>query len=83
MLDTIMENVEKFLPIEDYVLDGLEYFLNLSYLEQLIGVAALGLIVLMGLWGLIKALSKLIIVVAVVGGLYFLYSSGALDSIIG
>jgi hypothetical protein len=83
MFDTILEQVEKFLPIEDYVLDGLDFFFNLSYLEQLIGVVVLAIVVLMGVWALIKTLSKLIIVVGVIAGLWFLYSSGALDQFIG
>ena len=66
MFDTILEQVEKFLPIEDYVLDGLDFFFNLSYLEQLIGVVVLAIVVLMGVWALIKTLSKLIIVVGVI-----------------
>ena len=78
-LDTFLNG----LNIDGYITDAYNFVMDLSSVEQLIGVAVLAIIVLLGTFELIKKLSKLIIVVAVLFGLWILYNQGFLDGIIG
>ncbi|MEC9484645.1 MAG: hypothetical protein UMR38_02070 [Candidatus Izemoplasma sp.] len=71
------------LNIEGYITQGYDFVMALSAIEQLVGALALVIIVILGTFELIKKLSKLIIVVAVLFGLWVMYNQGFLDSIIG
>lgn len=83
MFDSIIEAIEGFLDLDAYLTDGYEFLLELSYVEKLVGVLAGSIIGVLGVFELIKKLSKLIIVVAILGGLWVLYNSGTFDSFIG
>jgi hypothetical protein len=82
-LPSFLETFLNGLNIDGYITDAYNFVMDLSSVEQLIGVAALAIIVLLGTFELIKKLSKLIIVVAVLFGLWILYNQGFLDGIIG
>ncbi|MCF7924917.1 MAG: hypothetical protein K9L26_00075 [Candidatus Izimaplasma sp.] len=71
------------LNIEGYITEGYNFVMALSAIEQLVGALGLVIIVILGTFELIKKLSKLIIVVAVLFGLWVLYNQGFLEGIIG
>lgn len=83
MLDTLMNTIEGLVPMQDIIDGGYDFINNLGIIEQLIGLLVAGVIVILGIFQLVKKLSKLIIVFLILGGLWFLYSGGFLDSIIG
>lgn len=83
MLLTILDTIEDFLDINTYLQDGFDFILALSYVEKLVFVLVGGIVTILGVFELIKKLSKLIIVVAILGGLWVLYNSGTFDSFIG
>ena len=83
MFDTVIDAVEGFLDLDKYITDGYDFLIGLSYIEKLVGSLLVAIIGFLGIFELIKKLSKLIIVVAILGGLWVLYNSGAFDSFIG
>ena len=83
MFDTIIETIENLVPIQGIIDSGFDFVNNLGVLEQIIGLLVGGIIVILGTFELVKKLSKIIIVVLILGGLWFLYSGGFLDGIIG
>ncbi len=83
MLDTIMNSIESLVPMQDIIDGGYNFINNLGIIEQLIGLLVAGVIIILGTFQIVKKLSKLIIVFFILGGLWFLYSGGFLDSIIG
>ena len=82
-MDGIISTIEGFIPMQDLIDSAFEFINNLGIIEQVIGMLVGGIIVLLGTFELVKKLSKIIIVVLILGGLWFLYSGGFLDSIIG
>jgi len=83
MFDTVIDAVEGFLDLDTYITDGYDFLLGLSYIERLVASLLMAIIGFLGVFELIKKLSKLIIVVAILGGLWVLYNSGTFDSFIG
>ncbi len=83
MFDTIIDAVEGFLDLDAYLTEGYDFLLGLSYIEKLVAALVGAIIGFLGVFELIKKLSKLIIVVAILGGLWVLYNSGTFDSFIG
>ena len=83
MFDTIIETIENIIPMQSIIDGAYDFVNNLGIIEQTIGILVAGIIVLLGTFELVKKLSKIIIVVLILGGLWFLYSGGFLDSIIG
>ena len=83
MFDTVIDAVEGFLDLDTYINDGYDFLIGLSYLEKLVGSFLVAIIGFLGVFELIKKLSKLIIVVVILGGLWVLYNSGVFDSFIG
>lgn len=83
MLLTILDTIEEFLDINAYLKDGYDFIIALSYVEKLVFVLVGSIVVILGVFELIKKLSKLIIVVAILGGLWVLYNTGTFDSFIG
>ena len=79
----IIDTIEGLIPMQDIIDSGFDFINNLGIIEQVIGLLVLGIIVILGTFELVKKLSKIIIVVLILGGLWFLYSGGFLDSIIG
>ena len=79
----IIDTIEGLIPMQDIIDSGFDFINNLGIIEQVIGLLVLGIIVIFGTFELVKKLSKIIIVVLILGGLWFLYSGGFLDSIIG
>ena len=85
MLDNIpfIGAIENFFNIESYLQQAYDFILTLSYVEQLVGLILAGIIVVLGVFELVKKLSKLIIVVAILAGLWVLYNQGIFDGLIG
>ena len=83
MLDGIIGTIEGLIPVQSIIDSGYDFVNNLGIIEQIIGLLVLGVIVIIGTFELVKKLSKLLIVFAILGGLWFLYSGGFLDGIIG
>ena len=79
----IIDTIEGLIPMQDFIDMGFEFVNNLGLIEQIIGSLVLGIIVILGTFELVKKLSKIIIVLGIIGGLWFLYSGGFLDGIIG
>lgn len=89
--------IEQYLPFYDQIdtfinstldLDGyIQQFFNfidgLDAVTLVLGTFVAAIIFVMGTFELLKKLSKLIIVIGILVGLYLLYSNGALDSLIG
>jgi hypothetical protein len=81
--DVIFNMVNDTLNLDQYIEDGYNFFTGLDVVTQLIVLIVGGIIFIMGTFELIKKLSKIIIVLGIVVGLYLLYDSGALDGLIG
>lgn len=76
---SFIQSILDGLNIDGYITQAYDFIMDLSSIEQLIGAVALAIIVILGTFELIKKLSKLIIVVAVLFGLWILYNQGAFD----
>jgi len=83
MLDGIINTIEGLIPVQSFINSAFDFVNNLGIIEQIIGLLVLGVIVIIGTFELVKKLSKLFIVLAILGGLWFLYSGGFLDGVIG
>ena len=79
----ILETIEGFFDINGYLLQGYDFIVALSYVEKLVLVLVGAIVIVLGVFELVKKLSKLIIVVAILGGLWFLYTTGTFESFIG
>lgn len=77
---SFIQSILDGLNIDGYITQAYDFIMDLSSIEQLIGAVALAIIVILGTFELIKKLSKLIIVVAVLFGLWILYNQGAFDA---
>lgn len=82
-LDQALQKVIEMLTIDDYLKQAYDYIVALSPLPKVLGLLGGSLVIFMGLWQLIKTLSKFIIVVAIIAALFFLFDSKILDGIIG
>ncbi len=83
MFSGILDTVEGLFDINAYLQDGFDFVVALSYVEKLVFVLVGSIVTVLGFFELIKKLSKLIIVIAILGGLWVLYNSGTFDSFIG
>ncbi len=81
--DVIFNFVNDTLNLDGYITDAFNFFMDLDVLTQLIVIVVGGIVIVMGIFELIKKLSKIIIVVGILVGLYLLYSNGALDGLLG
>ncbi|MCF7927070.1 MAG: hypothetical protein K9L74_05795 [Candidatus Izimaplasma sp.] len=78
-----MDTIAEAIGIETYAQKAYDFFISLSSIEQMVGTVLLAIILLLGVFDLIKKLSKLIIIVGVIVGLWVLYNQGLLDGLIG
>lgn len=82
-LQAIVDALENLFDVNQYIDAGATFLRNLGILEQIV-VALLALIItVLGTFELIKKLSKIVIVVAVLVGLYLLYDGEVFSSIFG
>lgn len=82
-LQAIVDALESLFDVNQYIDAGATFLRNLGILEQIV-VALLALIItVLGTFELIKKLSKIVIVVAVLVGLYLLYDGEVFSSIFG
>ncbi len=79
----ILDTIEGLIPMQDIIDYGFDFINNLGIIEQVVGLLVLAIVVVLGTFELVKKLSKILIVVLILGGLWFLYSGGFLDGIIG
>jgi hypothetical protein len=80
--ETIEGIINDNLGLADLVQQGYDFFIGLNVVVQLVGLIVVAIILVMGVFELIKKLSKIIVVVGILVGLYLLYDGGALDGII-
>ena len=83
VIGPLLEQLETMIPVQDLIDQGYNFISNLSFAEQAIGLLVAAIVIVLGVFDLIKKLSKLIIVVAILVGLWLLYNNGALDGLIG
>jgi len=76
VLNMIINWIENLIPLQGYIDRAYDFVSGLSYLEQLIGMIVFGIVVIVGLIGLVKLLSKLIIIAAILFGVWLLYTNG-------
>lgn len=81
--DVLESFIKETINLDGYIQQAFDFVNSLDVVTLLLGIVVAGIIFIMGTFELIKKLSKIIIVVAILVGLYLLYSNGALDSIIG
>lgn len=74
--------INETLGLSGLIESGYTFFTGLNVVIQLVALVVLAIIVIMGFFELLKKLSKLIVVVGILVGLYLLYDGGALDGII-
>ncbi len=79
---TIEDIINDTLGLSGLIEEGYTFFTGLNLVVQLLGLLVVAIILVMGFFELIKKLSKIIVVVGILVGLYLLYDGGALDSII-
>ena len=83
MLDGIISTIEGLIPVQSIIDSGYDFINNLGVIEQVIGLLVTGVIAILGTFQLVKKLSKIILVVIVIGGVWFLWNGGFLDGLIG
>jgi len=81
--DVIDKLINDTIDLDGYISQFFTFIDGLDAVTLVLGVAIAAVIFVMGAFELLKKLSKIIIVVGVLVGLYLLYSNGALDSLIG
>lgn len=81
--DVIERLINDTINLDQYIGQFFDFIEGLDVVTLVLGVIVAAIIFVMGTFELLKKLSKLIIVVGVLVGLYLLYSNGALDSLIG
>ena len=79
---TIEDLVFSQLDLDGYLDQLFTFLTDLDAITLLLGILVGGIIILIGTFELLKKLSKLIILVGILAGLYLLYSNGALDGLI-
>ena len=75
-IGSILDMLQGLIPMQDWIDQGYDFVSSRSFLEQLVGGLLFGIITLLGVFSLAKKLSKLIIVVGILVGLWLLYSNG-------
>ena len=75
--------INEMIDLDGYIQKFFDFIDGLDAVTLVLGVAVAAVIFIMGTFELLKKLSKLIIVVGILVGLYLLYSNGALDDLIG
>jgi cadmium resistance protein CadD (predicted permease) len=81
--DQIDAFINTTLDLDGYIAQFFTFIDGLDAVTLVLGTLLAAVIFVMGTFELLKKLSKLIIVVGILVGLYLLYSNGALDSLIG
>ena len=79
---TIEGIINDTLGLSGLIDEGYAFFTGLNVVVQLLGLVVVAIILVMGFFELLKKLSKIIVVVGILVGLYLLYDGGALDGII-
>jgi len=79
-IDAFINNT---LNIDGYIQQLFDFIQGLDAVTLVLGVLLAAIIFVIGTFELLKKLSKLIVVVVLLVGLYLLYSNGALDGLLG
>ncbi|MGS0972714.1 MAG: hypothetical protein ACVCEJ_05715 [Candidatus Izemoplasmataceae bacterium] len=82
-LEAIVDALEGLFDVNQYIDAGAAFLRNLGILEQIVVAILAVIITVLGTFELIKKLSKIVIVVAVLVGLYLLYDGEVFSSILG
>lgn len=83
MINEVLLKVMDTLNVDNYLAEAFLYIDNLQPIPKVLGILGFGVVVFMGLWTLIKTLSKIIVVLAIIAALYFVFQGNLLDGIIG
>ncbi len=76
IIGPIWDAIQRALPLQSWIDSAYQVISNLAYWEKLLfGILAL-FIVILGVIAFVKKLSKLLIVVAILVGLWLLYNQG-------
>ncbi|MFH0993048.1 MAG: hypothetical protein V1761_01720 [bacterium] len=82
LFGSIIDTIEEF--VGPYISQGLDLFTGLDVWLQAVAVLVVAIFLLVGIFVFIKKSFKLIIVIAILGGIgYLLYSQGILDNLLG
>ena len=76
IVDSIVEFLSDLLPLESFVESGYEYVMDLPYLALLGGMILAAVIAILGIISLVKKLTKIIIVLAIIIAIGVLYQQG-------
>lgn len=82
-LDQIAQALQGLFDVDQYIDAGATFLRNLGILEQIVVAILAVIIVFLGTFELIKKLSKIVIVIAVLVGLYLLYEGEVFSGILG
>lgn len=83
MINEAIDKIIQMFNVDIYLEDAFTYIRNMAPLPKLLGLLGSSVVIFMGLWTLIKTLSKVIIVLAIIAALFFLFDSKILDNFIG
>jgi|GEM_PF-2030173 len=73
------DSLQEAFPIGRYIENTYDFIdTELSYIEQLVFVAIFAVIFILGLISFVKKLAKLLIVVAIIFGIWLLYNQGVI-----
>ncbi len=81
--DFIDNFIRSTIDLDGYIQQAYTFVTELDSVTLVLGVVVAAIIFVMGVFELLKKLSKIIIVVGILVGLYLLYDNGALEGIIG
>jgi hypothetical protein len=75
--------IEDQLNLDGYIQQLFDFINSLDAVTLVLGTILVAIILLMGTLQLLKKLSKLILTVGILAGLWFLYTNGAFNSLLG
>ena len=74
--------IKETIDLDSYIGQAFDFIESLDAVTLVLGVVIAAVIFIMGTFELLKKLSKIIIVVGILVGLYLLYDNGILDGLI-
>lgn len=80
--DQINDFIDNILDLKGYIDQAYTVLMNQDSITLVVGGLIVGIIFLLGAFDLIKKLSKILIVVAILAGLYLVYQTGALGGVV-
>ncbi len=75
IIGDLLNWLESAISVDGWIDSGYQFISERSFFEKFFGLIIFAIIVLLGIFSLIKKLSKLIIVIAIIIGLWLLYTN--------